>query len=210
MEGIDRELRRRRTLSKSELEAMYQAAQSTREQALFDLLRATACRVHEALAVLRQDVDIANEKVVFRKTKGKVRPTKEGGTRTVLEPRETPLTIFDDRPLSSLSIYAKDEGIKEGRRLFPMTSRAVRGIIKRLARRAGIRDADQVHPHTLRHTGATEALRLGFDAVEIKHMFGWSKFSKTFETTYAHPTTEGLIEKAKRLRKQARQATSEG
>lgn len=201
--------RRRRTLTSRELDAMTDAAETDKERAMFQFLRATGCRVHEMLAVRRQDVDLDAPAVTFLVTKGKVRRKKTGESVTEEEPRETPLNIFDDRAISALRTYLRSGGIKLDRRIFPVTDRTVRDVIKRLAERGNVRAWGEVHPHTLRHTAATEALRMGFEAVEIKHMMGWSKFSTTFETTYAHPTTEGLIEKARRFRKMRRAMDSE-
>lgn len=199
----DADLRRRsdKVLRVDELDLMFAQCGDLRQQALFEFLRTTGCRVSEALAVTRADVDFNAPMVSFPKTKGKVRRSADGGTTTDIEPRETPLTLFDDRAVGVLRTYVRERNIRPERKLFPISSRTVRYTIAVLAERAGLNNHADVHPHTLRHSAATRLLELGFSPVEIKHMLGWSQNSRTFETTYAHPTTEGLIRKAVLLRR---------
>lgn len=199
----DAELRRRgdRVLREDELDLMFRQCGDLRQQALFEFLRTTGCRVSEALAVTRADIDFNGPMVSFPKTKGKVRRSADGGTTVDIEPRETPLALFDDRAVGILRTYVRERNIRPERKLFPVSSRTVRYTIGVLAERAGLRDFADVHPHTLRHSAATHLLENGFSPVEIKHMLGWSQRSRTFETTYAHPTTEGLIRKSMLLRR---------
>jgi integrase len=63
-----------------------------------------------------------------------------------------------------------------------LSSRAVQRMIKRVAVRAGIPDAEKprkVHPHKLRHTFATQALRSGADIIEVRDLMGHSSVATT-------------------------------
>lgn len=76
----------------------------------------------------------------------------------------------------------------QGRQL---RDRYVRTMVKREAAAAGI-DKD-IHPHTLRHTYATELLEAGYTIIEVQEQLGHSFVSTT--QIYTHVTKSHLDEK---------------
>lgn len=67
----------------------------------------------------------------------------------------------------------------------PVSDRYVRTMVKREALAAGV-DKD-VHPHTLRHTYATELLEDGFTIREVQELLGHSDVSTTMLYTHVNP-----------------------
>jgi len=208
----------KRALTDAELEAMRGQCASTRDAAVFEVLRVTGCREHEMLAVRFKDVDLENKSVFFHKTKASVRWNYKGkGDERVrthaeseIKPRRSPL---DNQAVSTLRIYIAERTKEEGRdftdtlKVFKITSKTVRNLIKGLAERAKLPDAKQVSPHWLRHTAGTKMLSRGVPVEYIKQIMGWSKKSRTFEETYQHSdfdmvqeTFERVMEKKEKLK----------
>lgn len=67
----------------------------------------------------------------------------------------------------------------------PLNDRYIRAMVKREAQAAGI-DKD-VHPHTLRHTYATELLEDGFTIREVQELMGHADISTTMIYTHVNP-----------------------
>lgn len=66
-----------------------------------------------------------------------------------------------------------------------LNDRYIRKFVERYAEKAGI-DKD-VHPHTLRHTFATELLDQGFTIREVQELLGHSDLSTTMIYTHVNP-----------------------
>ena len=82
------------------------------------------------------DIDTINKTIKVVKGKGKK-------DRYILIPNEL---------IHEIRGYIQDK--REGS-LFTLSDRHIRRIVKQYARAAGIRRAEEVHPHTLRHSYAT-------------------------------------------------------
>lgn len=67
-----------------------------------------------------------------------------------------------------------------------LTTRALRGIIDRLAAAAEV----EAFPHTLRHTAATRWLRAGVDIVTVAELLGHAWLDTT--RRYTQPSTDQL------------------
>lgn len=81
---------------------------------------------------------------------------------------------------------------KQGRGI---SRRSVGNMVKHFAKKAGIRR--HVHPHMLRHTFATVALRKGIDLRKLQKMLGHADISTT--EIYTHVTGGEMAEAARRL-----------
>lgn len=199
----------KRCLRDNELEAMRERCSSSRDAAVFEVLRVTGCREHEMLAVRFQDVDLENKTIYFKKTKASVVWGYElrNGERvkkykkSVIKPRHS---LLDNQAVAALRIYMADRAKEDGKdfqpthRLFKMTDKTVRNLIKSLAVRAKIPDGKFISPHWLRHTCGTKMLSAGMEVPDIKKIMGWSPKSKTFETTYDHTDIDMLQKKFER------------
>ena len=71
-----------------------------------------------------------------------------------------------------------------------ITPRTVQRIVKHYATKAGI--VKDIHPHTLRHSFATDLLRNGADIRSVQAMLGHANITTT--QIYTHVTDTGLKE----------------
>jgi integrase/recombinase XerC len=143
-----------------------------RDRALVELLYGAGLRVGEALALDVRDVDLlAREvRVVGKGNKERVVPLPQAARRALgewLELRRRP--GYQAEPLFPASASAAG-----ARRL---EARAVRRLLGRRARAAGV--ADRVHPHRLRHSYATHLLDMGADLRSIQELLGHASLSTT-------------------------------
>lgn len=69
----------------------------------------------------------------------------------------------------------------------PLSPRYLQQLVKRLAHRAGIERADQVTPHTFRHSFATGLLNDGFTIREVQTLLGHSNVATTQIYTHISP-----------------------
>lgn len=155
---IDR-MAARRPLEPEELERLRDSCQTYRERALVEFLASSGCRLSEAVGIRADQVDWQRRSVTVL---GKGR--KE---RTV---------YFSVRAKLMLQAYL--DGRRGGEALFaaacapynPMSPRAVERVLQALGERAGLRR--RIHPHLMRHTFATSALRGGMDMTVIQRLLG--------------------------------------
>ena len=200
----------KRALTDAELDGMRSQCASSRDAAVFEVLRVTGCREHEMLAVRFQDVDLTNKRVFFHKTKASVRwkYKVEDGQRlrvhadSEIKPR---WSFLDNQAISALRIYVAERTRDEGRnytitlKVFKMSDKTVRNLIKGLAVGAKLPDGKNISPHWLRHTCGTKMLSKGVPEEYIKQNMGWSKKSKTFEETYQHADVDMMQETFERV-----------
>jgi integrase/recombinase XerD len=140
-----------------------------RNRALLTLLYRSGLRVSEILAVRPSDVDLAKHSI-------RLLDTKSGHAQT------RGFHPSADDALARWLDTRKALGIKNGR-LFctleggPVSDDYVRGLLKRLARKAGIEK--RVHPHGLRHTFAVELEAAGTPVTTISKLLGHSSVAVT-------------------------------
>lgn len=68
----------------------------------------------------------------------------------------------------------------------PLIDRYIRAMVKRESQAAGITDKD-IHPHTLRHSYASELLEDGFTIREVQDLLGHADLSTTMIYTHVNP-----------------------
>ena len=134
---------------------------------------------------MKEDLNLEANTVYLRKTKAKVHWKKDGGFDSVVEPRTS---ILDEHAVGSIRSYLSTiKKVKPNTKVFPRTTRGIGNMVKRWAAQANLQRPEEVHPHTFRHTRATELQSKGVPVTYIKDALGWSRGSTTFEVTYDHP-----------------------
>lgn len=167
-------------LSDEEMEAMRYASKTKREKALVEFLYSTGCRISEACSLDITDVDFDALEI---KVLGKGQKY-----RTVYLSQRARFALkdyLDSRVDKSPALFGWDlepliGGLKTMRierdgidgRLQPDEARC---IIKNIGKRAGLK----VHPHLIRKTVATQALRRGMPIDQVKIMLGHESIATT-------------------------------
>jgi len=141
---------------------------SARDRALLELMYAAGFRASEVIGLRTEDVNL---EVGYVRCRGK------GGKERVV-----PIGVH---AVQSLRQYAPRSD-----RLFPITRETLWRVVRRAGRRAGLKDP--IHPHTIRHSFATDLVRNGADLRYVQEMLGHSKITTT--QIYTHVDPERLRE----------------
>jgi integrase/recombinase XerD len=165
-------------LARDELERLLDAAEADgpRSAALITLLAYNGLRIDEALS---RDVEHLGHQLGHRV----LRISRKGG-RDGLEPLSPPVERALDTYLAGRTtgpLFLDDRG----RRMYE--AQAWR-LVRRLARRAGIKSAGQVSPHSLRHTFATSLDDAGVPLQDIQDAMGHAdpRTTRRYMATHQH------------------------
>ncbi len=188
-----------RTLSPEEVEHLVESPPldglvGLRDRALLELLYATGMRASECLGLRIEDVNLSAGYVVCTGKGDRQRLVPVGAqalhwVRAYLK-RGRPSLVSSADP-GTLFVN------RGGRRL---SRQGLWGIIKKAARRAGVR-AD-VSPHTLRHSFASHLLERGADLRSIQAMLGHADISTT--QIYTHLPSSAVRDMYRRYHPRAR------
>ena len=167
-------------LQDSEPEQLLRATTRERDRVLLMALLYLGLRVSEACKLRVEHVDVGRAILFVREGKG-------AKDRALPIPRRFagPLRGWIGSRISGY-VWPSPGGGK-------LTSRAVQLLIKRVARRAKLPNADQpraITPHKLRHAFASRMLERGNDINAVKEALGHSSISTT--ATYLHTSGERL------------------
>jgi integrase len=153
------------------LDACSRGATGIRNRAMITLLYCSGLRVSELLAIKPSSIDPAKRSI-------RVLKTKSGSAQTrYYHPKAY------DALARWLDVRAGQAGIRNGAMLFctlkggPVSDDYVRGMLRRLAIKAGIEK--RVHPHGLRHTFAVELEASGTPVTVISKLLGHSSVAVT-------------------------------
>jgi len=184
-------------LEYDEVERLLDAAsgaglRALRDRAALELLFSAGLRVSELTSLDRDQVNLKKGEFSVRGKGSKLRVVflsdraREALTR-YLDKR----TDMDPALFVSVPKVKRDQGDgrKNGKGL-RLTERSVQRMVKKYATRAGI--IKDVHPHTLRHSFATDLLQNGADIRSVQAMLGHSSITTT--QIYTHVTNERLRE----------------
>jgi integrase/recombinase XerD len=168
-----------------------------RDRALLELLYACGLRASEALGLRVEDVNFAAGYVIVT---GK-------GNRQRLVPAGAQALTWVRRYLGT----ARPKRVRrEGAPLFlnrsgnGLSRQALWGLIRRTARRAGIRTV--VSPHTLRHSFASHLLERGADLRSVQAMLGHVDISTT--QIYTHLPSSVVHDMYRKFHPRARRAAA--
>ncbi len=164
---------------------------SLRDRAILELLFCAGLRVSELTALDRQHLNLNKEEFSVRGKGNTLRivfisPSAKGALERYLNQR----TDIDPALFISLSLKKHADVFGQERDSLRLTPRSVERIVKYYATKAGI--VKDVHPHTLRHTFATDLLANGADIRSVQAMLGHASITTT--QIYTHVTNAHLKE----------------
>lgn len=194
-------------LEEAEVARILEAAEgldfkSLRDRAILELLFSAGLRVSELTGINRDKLNLKTQEIVVRGKGDKVRLTFiSDSAKEALEKYLEKRTDIDPalfvRDVKLAERFEKKEEIgavhesplQKGEDL-RLTPRSIQRIVKYYAAKAGI--VKDVHPHTLRHSFATDLLINGADIRSVQAMLGHSSITTT--QIYTHVTNQKLKE----------------
>jgi len=185
-------------LEPEEVERIIEAAsgrdfKSLRDRAILEMLFSAGMRVSELVGINRDKLNLQSGELSVRGKGDKIRVVFISDTaKAALEAYSGKRTDIDPalfiRDVKGLKKFKK--GNKNTDDSLRLTSRSVQRIVKYYAVKAGI--VKDVHPHTLRHSFATDLLVNGADIRSVQAMLGHSSITTT--QIYTHVTNKQLKE----------------
>lgn len=171
-----KELKLPGVLSKEEVKAMIQVTENLKHKTILTTLYSCGLRLSEVLELKLTDLKRDRNLLLVRQAKGK----------------KDRHTVLGDKTIGLIDKYIEHyhpkEYVFEGQRGGIYSAKSVTNIVKNSATKAGI--AQNVSPHTLRHSFATHAFESGTDQRYIQIALGHSS-PKTTEI-YAHVSAKKL------------------
>ena len=162
-----------------------QNIKSLRDRAILELLFSAGLRVSELIHINRDQINLDRQEFSVRGKGDKIRIVfVSDGAKNAIEKYLAKRSDIDPALFIHYSKKKKNED-QETKRL---TARSIQRIVKSYAAAAGI--VKDVHPHTLRHSFATDLLANGADIRSVQTMLGHSSITTT--QIYTHVTNEQL------------------
>ena len=187
--------RKIKTLTKEEMQKIYNATTNIRYEFLIKLLYETGLRIGEALSLFIEDI-------IFDHNKGhRIKLVDRGelsngamlktGEREIHISQEL-IDLFDDYVYDILDeleidtnfVFVKLRGENKGQ---PLEYSDVSDLFKRLKKKTGI----DIHAHLLRHTHATIYYQTTKDIKQVQERLGHSQIQTTMNM-YLHPSDEDI------------------
>jgi site-specific recombinase XerD len=181
-------------LEMEEVERMFEVAsgsgvKSFRDRAILELLFSSGLRVSELTNLNRDQVNLKTGEFSVRGKGGKVRVVfvsdraKLAVEKYIEKRGDIDPALFVRVGIKHLEKKSKKDDLR-------ITPRTVQRIVKFYATKAGI--VKDVHPHTLRHSFATDLIQNGADIRSVQEMLGHSSVTTT--QIYTHVTNRQLKE----------------
>ena len=155
-----------------------------RDRAILELLFSTGLRVSELTSLDRDQINLKTQEFSIRGKGGKIRivfisDTAKIALQNYLKERTDidPALFIRTNKIG----FTKEDDLR-------ITPRSVQRIVKHYAKKAGI--VKNIHPHTFRHTFATDLLSNGADIRNVQEMLGHSSITTT--QIYTHITNRQL------------------
>ncbi|MFA5926070.1 MAG: site-specific tyrosine recombinase/integron integrase [Parcubacteria group bacterium] len=179
-------------LETEEVDRMLESAggadlKSLRDRSILELLFSSGLRVSELIGLNRSQVNVRTREFSVRGKGGKVRVVfTSDRAKSALERYMKKRADIDPALFARVGIrHMEDKNKTNDLRITPRT---VQRIVKYYALKAGI--VKDVHPHTLRHSFATDLIQNGADIRSVQEMLGHSSVTTT--QVYTHVTNKQL------------------
>lgn len=183
IEKIKEKNRTRQPFTEDELERLRNAASGIREKAILEFFYSTGCRVTEVSQVDIDDIDFVNRELIVTGKGNKERKVYLT-PKCVLLLKDYLETRSDPNPALFVSELRPHDRINTS---------GFEIIIRKIGHKAGITN---VHPHRIRHTTATIALRRGMPLDQVSKMLGHEDLRTT--TIYAKTSDDDLKQNHKK------------
>ncbi|MEP7162445.1 MAG: site-specific tyrosine recombinase/integron integrase [Candidatus Moraniibacteriota bacterium] len=168
-----------------------ESVREKRNRAILELLFSAGLRVSELASLNRDQVNLKKDEFSIRGKGSKLRIVfLSPEAKTAIEQYLRKRTDVDPALFvahGKKGLVNKKNAKRESLRLTP---RSIQRLVKYYAKKAGI--VKDVHPHTLRHSFATDLLINGADIRSVQAMLGHSSITTT--QIYTHVTNERLKE----------------
>ncbi|KRN29460.1 tyrosine recombinase XerC [Lactobacillus selangorensis] len=153
-----------------------------RNSALLEVLYATGIRVQECTQLTLAQVDMTLRVMLIHGKGNKDRYVPFGRYA------QQALQTYFEKARPTLMHHKQHDVVFVNHHGDPLTSRGVEYILKQIIKRTDL--TQDIHPHMLRHTFATQMLNHGADLRTVQELLGHSSLSTT--QIYTHMTTENL------------------
>jgi integrase/recombinase XerD len=165
---------------KNEYKALlFEARKNTRDFAILQTFLQTGIRVGELARLTIGDVDLENKNLHVRQGKGRK-------DRSI--PLEEQTILVLTKLLKGRVLFPSDEPVFLSRYGTALTVRAIRKMVKKYLKRAGISKKASVH--TLRHTFGTHKVDRGMTLPALQELLGHKKMETTYK--YVHLAKSSL------------------
>jgi len=164
-------------LTQEEVKKLLSVLKSRKSHLIISLIYACGMRVSEIVSFKIRDLNFEEEVGFIRNAKGKKDRIFNIPKVLVSALREQ---VTEQEKKKEVLLFNSYKG--------SLSSRNIQKIVKRAAKRAGIKK--DVHPHTLRHSFATHLLEDGVDIRKIQELLGHSNLATT--QIYTHISTKEL------------------
>lgn len=172
-------------LEPEELERLLQAPKNWRDKAIINLLFSTGLRLHELVKLNREEINFDSGELSILGKGGKMRVVfLSDGAKDAL------WQYLKNRNDGDGALLIRSKKIQNNSGNLRLSARQIQRIVSNAAKRAGI--VKPVHPHTLRHSFATDLLQNGADLRSVQTMLGHSSITTT--QIYTHITNPQLKE----------------
>lgn len=159
-----------------------------RDKVILELFFSTGLRVSELTKLNRDQINLDTQEFSIKGKGNKVRLVFISDIAASWLKRYLSVRKDDYRPL--FIRYSRDRSeIKQGEKM-RLTPRSVERIVKKYSKKAGL--PFDAHPHTLRHSFATDLLIQGADLRSVQEMLGHESIRTT--QVYTHVTNKHLKE----------------
>jgi len=172
---------------------------SLRDKSALELLFSAGLRVSELVGINRDQINLKKQEFSVRGKGQKIRIVFISDTaREAIEKYLNKRTDIDPALFTRLvgvGPLQKSSGPNSSQESLRITPRSIQRMVKYYAAKAGI--VKDVHPHTLRHSFATDLLSNGADIRSVQAMLGHSSITTT--QIYTHVTNQQLKEVHKKF-----------
>ena len=163
-------------LIQEETTQLFMAITNKKHQLMIKLMYGAGLRVSEIVNLRVNDLDLQRGYGWVRKGKG----------------NKDRMFVVPDSLLEELKSHMISDNLQDHNYLFygrkgnHIHTRSVQEIVKKAAKRAGIKK--NVHPHTLRHSFATHLIENGYDVASVQSLLGHNSMGTTMRYLHMAPS----------------------